>query len=94
MLFPSFEHILREITRFDILSYRMSLKLCFSIFCFSPSLFYCHSGVVRDVNNEDESQDPFYEVKGIITLEGRSLYVSKESASGQMITLLDSLYLH
>jgi metal transporter CNNM len=28
-----------------------------------------HLSVVRDVNNEDESQDPFYEVKGIITLE-------------------------
>lgn len=28
-----------------------------------------HLAVVRDVNNEDESQDPFYEVKGIITLE-------------------------
>ena len=31
-----------------------------------------HLAVVRDVNNEDESQDPFYEVKGIITLEGTS----------------------
>jgi metal transporter CNNM len=30
-----------------------------------------HLGVVRDVNNVDESQDPFYEVKGIITLEGK-----------------------
>lgn len=29
-----------------------------------------HLAVVRDVNNADESQDPFYEVKGIITLEG------------------------
>jgi len=28
-----------------------------------------HLAVVRGVNNEDESQDPFYEVKGIITLE-------------------------
>jgi len=28
-----------------------------------------HMALVRDVNNEDESQDPFYEVKGIITLE-------------------------
>lgn len=28
-----------------------------------------HLGVVRDVNNQDESQDPHYEVKGIITLE-------------------------
>jgi len=28
-----------------------------------------HIAVVRDVNNKDESQDPFYEVKGIITLE-------------------------
>mmetsp|Transcript_20926 Transcript_20926/g.45562 ORF Transcript_20926/g.45562 Transcript_20926/m.45562 type:complete len:771 (-) Transcript_20926:2372-4684(-) len=28
-----------------------------------------HLAVVRDVNNEDESQDPFYEIKGIITLE-------------------------
>lgn len=31
-----------------------------------------HLAVVRDVNNEDESQDPFYEVRGIITLEGTS----------------------
>ena len=30
-----------------------------------------HLGVVRDVNNQDESQDPHYEVKGIITLEGK-----------------------
>eukprot|EP00531_Pseudo-nitzschia_arenysensis_P009175 CAMPEP_0116145954 /NCGR_PEP_ID=MMETSP0329-20121206/16900_1 /TAXON_ID=697910 /ORGANISM="Pseudo-nitzschia arenysensis, Strain B593" /LENGTH=731 /DNA_ID=CAMNT_0003641657 /DNA_START=184 /DNA_END=2379 /DNA_ORIENTATION=- len=28
-----------------------------------------HLAVVRDVNNKDETQDPFYEVKGIITLE-------------------------
>lgn len=28
-----------------------------------------HLSVVRDVNNEDESQDPYYEVVGIITLE-------------------------
>jgi metal transporter CNNM len=28
-----------------------------------------HLAVVRDVNNKDPSQDPFYEVKGIITLE-------------------------
>jgi len=28
-----------------------------------------HLAVVRDVNKVDESQDPFYEVKGIITLE-------------------------
>eukprot|EP00533_Pseudo-nitzschia_delicatissima_P016068 CAMPEP_0197280056 /NCGR_PEP_ID=MMETSP1432-20130617/20974_1 /TAXON_ID=44447 /ORGANISM="Pseudo-nitzschia delicatissima, Strain UNC1205" /LENGTH=744 /DNA_ID=CAMNT_0042746681 /DNA_START=128 /DNA_END=2363 /DNA_ORIENTATION=- len=28
-----------------------------------------HLAVVRDVNNDDENQDPFYEVKGIITLE-------------------------
>lgn len=28
-----------------------------------------HLAVVRDVNNEGESQDPFYEIKGIITLE-------------------------
>jgi len=28
-----------------------------------------HLAVVRDVNNEDEAQDPFYEIKGIITLE-------------------------
>ena len=28
-----------------------------------------HMALVRDVNNEDGSQDPFYEVKGIITLE-------------------------
>lgn len=29
-----------------------------------------HLALVRDVNNTDDSQDPFYEVKGIITLEG------------------------
>jgi CBS domain-containing protein len=29
-----------------------------------------HLALVRDVNNTDESQDPFYEIKGIITLEG------------------------
>jgi metal transporter CNNM len=28
-----------------------------------------HLALVRDVNNEDDTQDPFYEVKGIITLE-------------------------
>uniref|UniRef100_A0A7S3LGG6 CNNM transmembrane domain-containing protein n=1 Tax=Amphora coffeiformis TaxID=265554 RepID=A0A7S3LGG6_9STRA len=28
-----------------------------------------HMALVQDVNNEDESKDPFYEVKGIITLE-------------------------
>jgi hypothetical protein len=28
-----------------------------------------HLAVVRDVNNDDETQDPFYDVKGIITLE-------------------------
>lgn len=28
-----------------------------------------HMALVRDVNNENESQDPFYEVAGIITLE-------------------------
>jgi CBS domain-containing protein len=28
-----------------------------------------HLALVRDVNNEDETQDPFYELKGIITLE-------------------------
>lgn len=28
-----------------------------------------HMGLVRDVNNQDPTQDPFYEVKGIITLE-------------------------
>jgi metal transporter CNNM len=31
-----------------------------------------HMAVVRDVNNQDESVDPFYEVKGIISLEGES----------------------
>jgi metal transporter CNNM len=25
--------------------------------------------IVRDVNNEDDTQDPFYEIKGIVTLE-------------------------
>ena len=29
-----------------------------------------HLAVVRDVNNTNDTQDPFYEVKGIITLEG------------------------
>lgn len=28
-----------------------------------------HMALVRDVNNEDSTKDPFYEVKGIITLE-------------------------
>eukprot|EP00547_Thalassionema_nitzschioides_P001516 CAMPEP_0194207484 /NCGR_PEP_ID=MMETSP0156-20130528/6212_1 /TAXON_ID=33649 /ORGANISM="Thalassionema nitzschioides, Strain L26-B" /LENGTH=517 /DNA_ID=CAMNT_0038934257 /DNA_START=413 /DNA_END=1963 /DNA_ORIENTATION=+ len=28
-----------------------------------------HMALVRDVNRDDESQDPFYEIKGIITLE-------------------------
>jgi metal transporter CNNM len=28
-----------------------------------------HLALVRDVNNDDASQDPFYEIKGIITLE-------------------------
>eukprot|EP00934_Nitzschia_sp_Nitz4_P000666 Nitzschia sp. Nitz4//scaffold112_size70979//48852//51327//NITZ4_005908-RA/size70979-augustus-gene-0.87-mRNA-1//1//CDS//3329533283//666//frame0 len=28
-----------------------------------------HMALVRDVNNTDETQDPFYEIKGIITLE-------------------------
>ena len=28
-----------------------------------------HLAIVRDVNNADETQDPFYEIKGIITLE-------------------------
>eukprot|EP00339_Tiarina_fusa_P013314 CAMPEP_0117028916 /NCGR_PEP_ID=MMETSP0472-20121206/20986_1 /TAXON_ID=693140 ORGANISM="Tiarina fusus, Strain LIS" /NCGR_SAMPLE_ID=MMETSP0472 /ASSEMBLY_ACC=CAM_ASM_000603 /LENGTH=724 /DNA_ID=CAMNT_0004736543 /DNA_START=141 /DNA_END=2315 /DNA_ORIENTATION=+ len=28
-----------------------------------------HLAIVRDVNNDDETQDPFYEVRGIITLE-------------------------
>lgn len=28
-----------------------------------------HMAVVRDVNNQNEKQDPYYEVKGIITLE-------------------------
>ena len=30
---------------------------------------HSHMALVRDVNNEDETQDPFYEIKGIITLE-------------------------
>ncbi len=29
-----------------------------------------HMAIVRDVNNTDDTQDPFYEIKGIITLEG------------------------
>ena len=28
-----------------------------------------HMALVRDVNNKDETQDPFYEITGIITLE-------------------------
>lgn len=28
-----------------------------------------HMALVRDVNNDDDTQDPFYEIKGIITLE-------------------------
>eukprot|EP00542_Grammatophora_oceanica_P012062 CAMPEP_0194030466 /NCGR_PEP_ID=MMETSP0009_2-20130614/3936_1 /TAXON_ID=210454 /ORGANISM="Grammatophora oceanica, Strain CCMP 410" /LENGTH=737 /DNA_ID=CAMNT_0038670413 /DNA_START=215 /DNA_END=2429 /DNA_ORIENTATION=- len=28
-----------------------------------------HMALVRDVNNVDETQDPFYEIKGIVTLE-------------------------
>jgi metal transporter CNNM len=28
-----------------------------------------HLALVRDVNKEDATQDPFYEIKGIITLE-------------------------
>jgi metal transporter CNNM len=28
-----------------------------------------HMALVRDVNNDDESRDPFYEIKGIVTLE-------------------------
>lgn len=28
-----------------------------------------HMALVRDVNNDDKAQDPFYELKGIITLE-------------------------
>lgn len=28
-----------------------------------------HMALVRDVNNKDENQDPFYDIKGIITLE-------------------------
>jgi metal transporter CNNM len=28
-----------------------------------------HMALVRDVNNDDKTQDPFYELKGIITLE-------------------------
>jgi metal transporter CNNM len=38
-----------------------------------------HLAVVRDVNNENESQDTFYEVKGIITLEGKHLVGGKNS---------------
>mmetsp|Transcript_17743 Transcript_17743/g.25045 ORF Transcript_17743/g.25045 Transcript_17743/m.25045 type:complete len:835 (-) Transcript_17743:264-2768(-) len=30
---------------------------------------HSHMALVRDVNNNDETQDPFYEIKGIITLE-------------------------
>lgn len=29
-----------------------------------------HLALVRDVNNEDDTQDPYYEIRGIITLEG------------------------
>ena len=40
------------------------------------------TAVVRDVNNEDESQDPFYEVKGIITLEGKFTRIKEENREG------------
>jgi hypothetical protein len=36
-----------------------------------------HLALVRDVNNDDGSQDPFYEVKGIITLEGENWRTNK-----------------
>lgn len=53
-----------------------------------------HLAVVRDVNNADESQDPFYEVRGIITLEGKiylrkSKYVVEIRISPQDYLLLD-----
>jgi metal transporter CNNM len=32
-----------------------------------------HMALVRDVNKDDDAVDPFYEVKGIITLEGTTL---------------------
>jgi len=41
-----------------------------------------HLAVVRDVNNKDETQDPFYEVKGIITLEGM---LKNEKKSGRQL---------
>lgn len=34
-----------------------------------------HMALVRDVNNDDEEQDPFYEIKGIITLEGMQIHI-------------------
>lgn len=52
-----------------------------------------HLAVVRDVNNEDESQDPFYEVKGIITLEGELfLVVEIVNWIGFRLTKIVSLY--
>ena len=40
-----------------------------------------HLALVRDVNNSDESQDPFYDIKGIITLEGTRTNITFEGIS-------------
>ena len=60
------------------LSYSFLLLVLLLLFCdfyiiiiLTYSFFFFHyPAIVRDVNNEDESKDPVYEVKGIITLEG------------------------
>lgn len=44
-----------------------------------------HLALVRDVNNTDETQDPFYEVKGIITLEGKRLMCPEKLFEGIVI---------
>jgi metal transporter CNNM len=47
-----------------------------------------HLALVRDVNNTDESQDPFYEIKGIITLEGEYGKFQNQHMAAAQIDLL------